>query len=180
MSILSPVVDSWEGETRRIYLKQGVTAFHWLDDIYKEYRLWRRGDDAQKWAPFLQAKGNEPKGGGKYTPRYVIMIGGARVVPYDEESLIIVSGEAITDNPEVDPSPFDTTDRTEAIKLYIELPTSEVIRVTTGGVDFTPSDIATAVVDKIITGHNIAGSVALILQGINQKIDDNIALTIAK
>jgi hypothetical protein len=129
MSVAVPVVDSWNGETRRIFLKQGVTGFHWIDDIYKEYRNWRRTDEAsRKWAALMSAAGNNPKGGGKFTPRYITLLDGARVVPYDENILIVVTGEAITDNADVDPDPFDTTTRTQALKLYITPPSSELVR----------------------------------------------------
>jgi hypothetical protein len=180
MSVLSPVVDTWDGDTRRIFLRPGVSAFHWIDDIYKEYRKWRREEEAaRKWAPLLRADGNNPKGGGKFTPRYVTLLSGARVVPYDEDSTIQITGEAITDNPDVDPNPFDTSTRTESIKLYIEQPTAEVIRVSTGGVDFTIEAVAAAVVDKIISGSHPDGSVADYLKRIEMKADDNLAMIIA-
>ena len=129
MSVTVPVVDSWNGETRRVYLKQGVTAFHWIDDIYKEYRYWRRTDEtARVWDPLMVAAGNNPKGGGKYTPRYITLLDGCRVIPYDENILIVVTGEAITDNADIDPDPFDTSTRTQALKLYITPPASELVR----------------------------------------------------
>jgi hypothetical protein len=129
MSVAVPVVDSWDGLNRRIYLKQGVTSFHWIEDIYKEYRNWRRTDESSRvWLPFMYASGNEPKGGGKYTPRYVTLLDGVKVVPYDENIRIEVTGEAITDDADVDPELFDTSTRTEAIKLYITPPSSELVR----------------------------------------------------
>jgi len=136
MSVAVPVVGSWDGEARRIYLLQGVTSFHWIDDVYKEYRYWRRTDEAsRKWAALLVAAGNNPKGGGKFTPRYITLLDGARVVPYDENILIAVSGEAITDNADIDPDPFDTTTRTQPLKLYITPPAAEVIVVEVGGTE---------------------------------------------
>jgi len=129
MSVAVPVVDSWNGDTRRIYLKQGVTTFHWIEDVYKEYRNWRRtAEVARVWDPLMRAAGNDPKGGGKYTPRYVTLLDGCRVVPYDENILIEVTGEAITDNADVDPDPFDTSTRTQPLKLYITPPASELVR----------------------------------------------------
>ena len=129
MSVAIPVVNSWDGENRRAYLKQGVTAFHWIDDVYKEYRYWRRTVEAARvWDALMIAAGNNPKGGGKYTPRYITLLHGFRVIPYDENILIVVTGEAITDNPEVDPDPFDTSTRTQPLKLYITPPASELVR----------------------------------------------------
>lgn len=129
MSVSSPVIDHWDGVTRRIYLKSGITSFHWIEDIYKEYRNWRRVDESsRKWLPFMRAAGNDPKGGSKFTPRYITLLDGARVIPYDENILIEVKGEAITDNANVDPDPFDTSTRTQPLKLYITPPASELVR----------------------------------------------------
>jgi len=129
MSVSNPVVATWSGTERRIYLLQGVDTFHWIEDIYREYRYWRRTDESsRKWLPFMVADGNDYKGGGKYTPRYVTLLDGVRVVPYDENILITVEGEAITDNADIDPDPFDTSGRTQPLKLYITPPSSELVR----------------------------------------------------
>ena len=122
MSVENPVVSTWEGANRRAYLLQGVTLFNWVDDIYKEYRNWRRtNESARKWAPLLKANGNDPKGGGKFSSRYITLLDGFRVIPYDENILIEVTGEAITDNADIDPDPFDTSTRTQPVKLYITI-----------------------------------------------------------
>ena len=149
MSVLAPVIDSYNGETRRLYLKQGIERFHWIEDIYREYINKRAIDESfQKWAPLMKASGNEPKGGGKFTPRYVTLLEGTRIVPYDENILIEVTGEAITDNADVDPDPFDTSTRTQPLKLYITPPAAEL--VLGGGAD--PAAIAIAVWQKILEG----------------------------
>lgn len=129
MSVVDPVIDYIDGPNRRIYLLQGVSEFHWIEDIYREYIELRSIDeDLRKFLPFLRQAGNDPKGGGKYTPRYVTLLAGTRVVPYDENILITVTGEAITDNADVDPDPFDTTTRTQPLKLYITPPASELVK----------------------------------------------------
>ena len=149
MSVLTPVINSYNGEIRRLYLKQGIERFHWIEDIYREYINKRATDeDFQKWAPFMKASGNEPKGGGKYTPRYITLLEGTRIVPYDENILIAVTGEAITDNADVDPDPFDTSTRTQPLKLYITPPAAEL--VLGGGAD--SEAIAIAVWQKIMEG----------------------------
>lgn len=133
MSVAVPVIDSYDGAARRIYLKQGLEAFHWIDDIYREYIHHRFMDDVfQKWFPFMKASGNEAKGGGTYTPRYITLLQGTRVIPYDEKILITVTGEAITDNADVDPDPFDTSTRVNPLKLYLTPPAAEIVVVSSG------------------------------------------------
>ncbi len=129
MSVAIPIIDYIDGPARRIYLLEGVDAFHWVEDIYREYINRRSVDTAfRKWSPFMVAKGNESKGGGKYTPRYITLLEGARVIPFDENILITVTGEAITDNADIDPDPFDTSTRVNALKLYITPPAAEIVR----------------------------------------------------
>jgi hypothetical protein len=129
MSVAVPVINYIDGATRRIYLLAGVDAFHWIDDIYREVLQMRATDVAlQSWVPFLRADGNNPKGGGKYTPRYVTLLDGCRVIPFDENILINVTGEGITDNADVDPDPFDTSTRVSPLKLYITPPAAEIVK----------------------------------------------------
>lgn len=157
MSVSVPVIGSWDGEARRVYLKSGLTSFHWIDDIYKEYRNWRRTVEAsRKWLPCMRAAGNDPKGGGKYTPRYITLLDGFRVVPYDENILIEVLGEAITDNSDVDPDPFDTSTRTQPLKLYITPPAAEIVR--------SEADSAASIWDEPLCNHLLPGSIGLALK----------------
>lgn len=130
MSVGTPVVDSWDGANRRILLKQGVTEFHWIDDIYFEYRNERRLDEAfRKWEPFMVASGNEPKGGGKATPRLLKLLLGVKVILFDEAGEVQVNGEAITDNADVDPTLFDNSTRTFPIVINYQPSAAEVIVV---------------------------------------------------
>ena len=77
MSVADPKIDVIDGELRRIYLLEGVDTFHWIEDIYREYINQRASTEAlRKWSPLLKADGNNPKGGGKFTPRYVTMLEG--------------------------------------------------------------------------------------------------------
>lgn len=131
MSIANPVIGSWDGPNRRIYLLQGVDAFHWMDDIYIEYRKARRleTDDLRKYNAFMIASGNEPKGLGKATPRLVKLLEGVKVIFWDEPGEKYVTGEAITDDADNDPTLFDNSTRTTAIVINYEPPAAEVIVV---------------------------------------------------
>ena len=131
MSIANPVILSWDGPGRRIYLKQGVTAFHWITDIYIEYRRARRleTDDLRKYNPFMLASGNEPKGGGKATPRLLKLLEDVKVILWDEAGEVAVTGEAITDNADIDPTLFDNSTRTFPLIINYAPPAAEVIVV---------------------------------------------------
>lgn len=130
MSVANKVVLDWNGSERRIYLKQGITEYNWMDDIYTEYRDERRNnEDFRKWDPFLVASGNVSKGNGKATPRLVTLLDGVKVIAWDENIEITVGGEAITDNADIDATLFDNSTRTQPLIINYEPPSAEVIVV---------------------------------------------------
>jgi len=141
MSVAVPIIDSINGVTRRIYLKSGVSSYHPIDDLYKEYRNLRRLDESiRKYEPLLIASGNVNKGGGKATPRYVTLLDGTKVVPFDENGTITQTGEMITDDPDLDATLYDLSGFVSPIKIFITPSEAEVILVNPG---FTSADRTT-------------------------------------
>ena len=136
------VVASWDGANRRIYLLQGVTEFHPIDDIYREYRVERRTNESfRKWDPFMVTFGNQPKGGGKFTSRYLQLlddgdIGQVKIVPFDEAGEISVTGEVLTDD---QTTPFDISGLTNPVIFNYTPPDTEIISVGTSGLTPTES-----------------------------------------
>jgi hypothetical protein len=143
MTVAVPVVDTWDGPNRLIYLKAGVSVFYPIEDIYHEYRNARKTDESLR--PFdalIRADGHIPKGGGKFTPRYVTLLLGTKIVPFDDTVEMYQLGEIITDNPDVDPTVFNTSFLTVPKVIYIEPSEAEIIEIQTGGgVGATPQEI---------------------------------------
>ena len=130
MSVLTPVVQTWDGANRLIYLKQGVSDFYPIEDIYHEYRYNRRTDEElRKYEPLLRAEGNVPKGAGAFTPRYVVLLDGTKIVPYDEVLRINQLGDMITDDADVDPSLYDVSTLTVPKVIFIKPSESETIQL---------------------------------------------------
>jgi hypothetical protein len=158
MTVAVPVVDSWDGINRLIYLKAGVADFLPIEDIYHEYRNARKLDES--FRPFdalIRADGNIPKGGGKFTPRYVTLLLGTKIVPFDDTVEMYQLGEIITDNPDVDPTVFDTSTLTVAKVIYIQPSEAEIITIAGGsGLDPGQDAILTQLgldVDDIHKAH---------------------------
>jgi len=151
------VVDTWDGANRRIYLASGVTEFHPIDDICREYREARRLDESFRvWDPFMVAVGNDPKGGGRYTSRYLLLlsddpfnVGPVKIIPFDQGGEVYITGEVLTDD---QTSPFDISTLTQAVVMVYTPPDTEIIRVSTTGV---PPELETAI-------DNIDANIALI------------------
>lgn len=130
MSVLTPVVDTWDGVNRRIYLKQGVSDYYPIEDIYHEYRNARRLiEDLRKFEPLLKAEGNVPKGAGAFTPRYVVLLDGTKIIPYDEALQLNQLGDIITDDPDTDPSLYDISGLTTAKPIFIKPSEAETIQL---------------------------------------------------
>jgi len=129
MSVLAPVIDHLDLDTKLIYLLSGVTEYHPVEDIYVEVRNLRRTDESLRIFDVpVTAAGAVPKGGGKYTPRYAIFNHGWKVRPEDADHTLYVSGEQITDDGQSGPACIDTTLLTSSIIIQYEPPAAEIIR----------------------------------------------------
>jgi len=137
------VVDTWDGANRRIYLASGVTEFHPIDDIYREYRNARANDESFRvWEPFMVAIGHEPKGGGKFTSRYLLLlddgdIGQVKIIPFDEGGTIQITGEVLCED---QTDPFDISGLVNPMVLRYTPPDTEIIELGTSGL--TPGESA--------------------------------------
>jgi hypothetical protein len=128
-------IASIDGPTRRIFLDPaaavgGVLSFHTVEDIYQEYRGRRRTDEAlRQFAPLMRAEGNVAKGGGKFTPRYIVLLDGAKLVIPVGPDTVNVSGEVLTDDQTV---PFAIDLLSDPVVINYAPPEAEVIQVASG------------------------------------------------
>ena len=143
------LITSINGTTRRVYLDPaaavgGVIAFHPTDDLYTEYRLQRRTVEAyRKFNALLNASGNVPKGGGKFTPRFTLLLAGTKVVIPAGVPAITITGELLTDDGS---DPFDTSLVTGPCIIRYQPAEAEIISVSGGGsIGPTAAEIATAI-----------------------------------
>lgn len=130
------LITSINGATRRVYLDPaaavgGVIAFHPTDDLYTEYRTQRRTVEAyRRFNALLSASGNVPKGGGKFTPRYTLLLGGTKVVIPAGVLAITITGELLTDDGS---DPFDTSLVTGPCIIRYQPAEAEIIAVSGAG-----------------------------------------------
>lgn len=138
------LISSIDGPARRIYLGvDSSTADFQPMDIYKEMRALRRTDEnLRKYDVFLEGAGYVAKGGGKFTPRYVVCLSGTRIVPYDVTHTLTVIGEIITDEQTAGIECFDKTLLTPGVLVDIDYqpPQVEIIELGTSGL--TPEESA--------------------------------------
>lgn len=130
------LIASIDGPTRRVYLHADtVGADVHPVDIYKEMRVLRRNSEALRgYDLFMKASGNEEKGGGKFTERYVTLLLGTRLVPFDTTHELTITGTVITDDGQEGIAAFDraSLSPTTAVDINYVPPQVEVIEVSSG------------------------------------------------
>lgn len=141
-----PLIASIDGSIRRIVLDaaaavNGVLTWHPVDDLYPEYKAARQNDESVRpYRALLEARGNDPKGGGKFTPRYVMLLQGTKIVIPDGLDEMRITGEILTDDQS---SPFDVSLVTQPTIIIYQPSEAEVIKVNVSGSD--AGEVANAV-----------------------------------
>ena len=130
------LIASIDGDTRRVYLgPDTVGADVHPIDIYREMRAFRSSDESlRKYNLFMKADGNVPKGGGKATERYVTLLEGTRLVPFNTTHEITITGTIITDTGEEGIECFDRTplNANSNVNINYVPPQVEVITIPSG------------------------------------------------
>ena len=138
MSVAVPIISTWDGENRRAYLAEGVSDFYPIEDVYHEYRNQRRLDlELRKYDALLRAEGNISKGAGAFTPRYVVFLDNFKLIPFNDSDQINQLGDIITDDPDVDPTLYDTTTLTVPKVIYIKPSAAETIQLNSGSIVYS-------------------------------------------
>lgn len=130
------IIQSIDPVTRRVYLHADTVGadLHPID-IYKEMRTLRRTDESlRSFDLFMGAAGNVSKGAGSATERYVVLLDGTRIVPYDVSQSLKVVGTIITDDGNSGRDCFDRGPLSVGTEIDIDYqpPQVEVITVSTG------------------------------------------------
>jgi hypothetical protein len=131
-----PIVASINYVTRRIYLSADTVGVN-LDtlEVYREVRERRRINEAdRKFLPIITAGGNIPKIPGQtYTPIYVILLYGCRIVPYDVAQSLKLVRDTFTDDGVAGRDVFDRSGLTSSIDIDVDFPAVEVREVNVSG-----------------------------------------------
>lgn len=143
------LIASINGATRKVFLNPaeaigGILTFHPTVDLYAAYKELRAADESVRpYNAFMRAEGNLPKGGGKYTPRFTMLLEGTKLVIPAGVTRVNITGELLTDDGS---DPIDVSLITGPCRIDYQPAEAEIIRVTTSGSELTASDVAAAVV----------------------------------
>lgn len=158
------IIASIDGATRRVFLHADTvgSVIHPID-MYKEMRVLRRTTEAlRNFDLFMKASGNDVKGGGKFTERFVTLLLGTRIVPFDTSQELTIIGTVITDDGLEGVSAFDRSSLSATSNVHINYvpPQVEVIQIDSGsGVTAQDKiDIANMNRDAILRTQTSSGS----------------------
>ena len=130
------LVSSVDYVARRIYLSIATVNTD-IDTllIYKEVRTIRRQTpEHQQFKPMIIAGGNVTKiPGQSYTPIYVTLLYGCRIVPYNQQHKLRLIRDTFTDDGSAGRDCFDRTTLTHAVDIDVDFPEVEVREVIVGG-----------------------------------------------
>lgn len=131
-----PVVSTWDFINRRIHM--GVADYDPID-IYREHRAERAtNESARVYRPLCKAIGGQGKGGGRRFGNALQLLDGAKIVPLDGSTVNIISGEIVTDDPDIDPDPFDSSALTGDRPLVELAPVSQILETSGNQTDYNP------------------------------------------
>jgi hypothetical protein len=123
------VVASVDYATRRVYLAAATVDAN-LDtlDIYREVRALRRTNEVhRKYKPMVEAGGNLVKITGiSYTPAYVRLLYGCRIVPYNVSHKIRLVRDTFTDDGLAGRDCFDRTPLSVSVDVDIDVDYPEI------------------------------------------------------
>ncbi len=134
-----PLVATVDYPNKRIYLS-AQTADTDLDtlDVYREVRALRRTTAAHRnYRPMIVGGGNLEKiAGVSYTPAYVQLLYGCRIVPYNSSHTIRLIRDTFSDDGVSGRGCFDRTllSPTVMVNIDVDFPEIEIRTVSTSGV----------------------------------------------
>ncbi len=123
------LISSIDGANRKIYLSSNTVdaSIHPID-IYKEMRTLRaNNEELRKFDLFMRADGNVPKSSSTFTERYVILLEGTLIVPYDTTHTLTITGTIITDDGKEGVYCFDRSGLSSQVDINYIPPQVEVI-----------------------------------------------------
>ena len=144
---------------KRIYLHPDTVSLG-VDfaALQREHRARRRlnANEERKYAPMVTFRGNEAKGGGKFTPYETNLAQGVRIVPYDAHHNLKIKNEVLcTDDQISNQACFDRLTVLSNIDIDI---------------DFSPTEIVTVSVGSAVTEEDKTDIAALVNTNTNNKI----------
>lgn len=123
--------------SRRIFLGIDSVGLAAIDpiNIYKDYRGRRASniDNGQNFFPLITPRGNQSIGGGERTPEFTNLATGVRIVPYDANQIIKITGFLISQEDELQGNAlFDRSGLVSSIDIDYLPPATKIVEVNTG------------------------------------------------
>ena len=123
-------------ENKRIYLHEDTGTEGFAPDLMQqEHRERRRlnANDERNFAPMITFRGNEAKGGDKFTPKLTNLETGVRIIPYDRDQNLKIKNELVCiDDGISNQGCFDRLPVLSNIDIDVDYSPIEIVKVATG------------------------------------------------
>ena len=142
-----PVVSTVDYISKRIYLHANTVGVDFdTMDVYKEVRALRSADTQtpyphRNFKPMIIQGGNIQKTPTTKTAKYVQLLYGCRIVPFDTNQSLRVIRDTFTDDGFAGRDCFDRSSLTNTVDIDIDFPEVEISYVYVGGSSLTKEDI---------------------------------------
>jgi hypothetical protein len=131
-----PVVASVDYDLKRVYLDASTVGGQVdMMDVYKEVRALRVSTDSHRnYRPMVLGGGNIQKTATTFTPLFVQLLYGCRIVPYDTSHTLTLIRDTFTDDNFSGVEVFDLAplSPTTSVNILLSVPQVEVITVGAG------------------------------------------------
>ncbi len=131
-----PLIASEDYPNKLIYLGADSVGVEVLPiDIYKEHRERRRlnANGERNFFPMVDAFGNDQIGPTKFTPRFVNLANGARIVPFDTTHTLVIRGSLVSTSEGIEgPELFNKAPILSSVDIDYQPPQVEVIQAGSG------------------------------------------------
>lgn len=150
---------SISGATKVITLTAGTTVVS-VRDLWSRWVDWFLTSDNSKYLPaFEQVGGNDiDVGSGTSIPIYAFLKNGWKIKPQEaNHTLNVNDGILLVDG---GGDPFNNTSGSYVVRINYQQPVQAITVATGGGGGATVDQIVDGILDELLSGHSVSGSVA--------------------
>jgi len=174
-----PLVASVDYPNKRIYLSADTVNTD-LDtiDVWKEVATLRLSTASHRgFDPMIVPGGNIQKTATTFTPAYVVLLDGCRLVPFDTSHNLCLCRETFTDDNLAGQDVFDRTplSPTTAVDIDVNVLEVEIRTITLSGTNVITGDIAD-VPNQVQTGMTAQGYTTNLATKLDASADDTTSI----
>jgi hypothetical protein len=170
---------SFTGSSKLVTLSSGTTSLD-VRDLWSRWVDWFLTSDNSKYPMAMATLGGDDinPAEGTTVPIYAFLLNGWKIRPQEaDHTLGVVNGILLVSG---GGDPFVNPVGDFAVRINYQQPVQAISYSADGGAGVDPSVIAAAVLDALLSGHVLAGSMGKTIADIHMTVQDNQALILSR